>query len=208
MPTTPTSVPLPAEFLTWQVELRRNTMEHDGGRPHVGVAPLLSVRRSRRALSVSTHSIICGILPRPDLLETKTGDFERLYQQHSPAGAKVVYDRGLEYLKQYYTNADAFDRSSLTTLLAGDADLVAALRAEPACQLTFYVFNLVERSGVSRLRCLSLDCEAELLQRGPVYDNVWWHNTLFHGPMDEAVVVHFHHRASWDTVFGRHDALG
>ena len=41
----------------------------------------------------------------------------------------------------------------------------------------------------------------------PVYDNVWWHNTLFHGPADEHVVVHFRHRATWDTRFGAFDEV-
>ena len=42
-----------------------------------------------------------------------------------------------------------------------------------------------------------------MLEGGPVYDNVWWHNTLFHGPAEDHVVIHFQHLASWDTRFGR-----
>jgi hypothetical protein len=31
---------------------------------------------------------------------------------------------------------------------------------------------------------------------------VWWHNTLFHGKADHAVVVRFRHRRTLDTRFG------
>ena len=51
------------------------------------------------------------------------------------------------------------------------------------------------------------DCEVEILSEGPVYDNVWWHNTLFHGMADEHVVLRFKHQRSWDTRFGGIQAL-
>lgn len=37
-------------------------------------------------------------------------------------------------------------------------------------------------------------------------DNVWWHNTLFHGKQDRSVVVRFRHRASY-AAFGRWEKL-
>lgn len=80
--------------------------------------------------------------------------------------------------------------------------LLDALRADPRCALVFFVFDLADRSEVGRLRCLQLDMHAELLQSGPVFDNVWWHNALFHGTADDQVVVHFRHEASFDTRFG------
>ena len=82
-----------------------------------------------------------------------------------------------------------------------------ALRAEPACALVFYVFDLDDRSEEGRFRCLQLDCRAEVLEDGPVFDNVWWHNTLFHGKVDEHVVVHFVHQRTCDTRFGGLDAV-
>src|SRR5690606_406008 len=122
-------------------------------------------------------------------------------------GSKVLYDRGIAYFSTYYLDPATFDPSSISTLLRGEGDLVAALAAESRCQLLFYVFDLVDRSPLGRLRCLSVDCEAELLRSGPVFDNVWWHNALFHGPVDDAVVMRFHHRASYDSAFGRHDRV-
>lgn len=200
--------PLPREFLEWQVALRRHTMIERSGAPHAGVAPLLTVRRPGSTLGVTTHSIICGILPAPGRLEEKTAEFRRLYEESIPKGAKKTYDRGIEYLRSYYRNAEDFDPTSLSTLLGEDSPAVLALRADPRCSLVFYVFALADRTEVGRFRCLQLDCEAEVLSAGPVYDNVWWHNTLFHGKDEESVVVRFHHRRTLDTRFGGLEELG
>ena len=196
------STPLPIDFLRWQVELRRHTMIERKGSPHVGVAPLLSVRRPGRTPSVTTHSIICGLLPAPDQLAAKTEEFRRLYEESVPNGARVTYDRGIEYLTGYYENIETFDTHSISTLLAEDSPAVLALKAEPRCSLIFYVFDLVDQSEIGRFRCLQLDCRAEVHAKGPVYDNVWWHNTLFHGKADGSVVIQFHHRRTYDTRFG------
>ena len=201
------SRPLPPEFLAWQVALRRRTMFEANGAPHAGVAPLVVVRQPGLALGVSVHSVICGLLPRPDMLAAKTKEFRGLYEDGIAEGSRVVYDRGIAYLKDYYTGPDAFDTASVTTLLHKKLPLVDALRAESRCALVFYVFDLVDRSEEGRFRCLHLDCTAEVLEKGDVYDNVWWHNTIFHGPADEHVVVHFRHRASWDTRFGAFDSV-
>jgi hypothetical protein len=84
---------------------------------------------------------------------------------------------------------------------------VEALRAEPECALVFYVFDLTDRSEIGRFRCLQLDCTAQVLEDGPVYENVWWHNALFHGRVDDHVVIHFRHLRSWDTRFGALEEL-
>jgi hypothetical protein len=201
------ALPLPESFLTWQVELRRHTMETADGAPHVGVAPLLTVARPGTALGVSSHSIICGLLPRPEALATKTREFRELYERLAPTGARAVYDAGIEYLRSYYQEAGDFDADSLTTLLSEDSELVSALVAHPRCQLLFYVFNLADRSTVGRFRCWQLDAEAEIHRDGPVFDNVWWHNTLFHGKLDRSVVLRFRHHATHDTAFGRYESV-
>ena len=201
------SKPLPEEFLAWQVELRADTMAADGGRPRAGVAPLLTVARPASVLGVTTHSIICGILPRRADLARKTAEFRALYESHAPDGARAVYDRGIEYLRGYYVAPGDFDPASITTLLPGDSDLLRALAAEPRCQLVFYVFDLQERSTVGRFRCLTIEAIAEAHRAGDVYENVWWHNTLFHGKMEGAVVVQFHHQATYDTSWGQHQRL-
>lgn len=199
----PASVkPLPADFMEWQVALRRQTMEERNGAPHAGVAPLLSVRRPGRTPAVTTHSIICGILPAPDQLATKTEEFRRLYEENIPRGSRATYDHGIAYLKGYYRDVKDFDADSITTLLAKDSPATVALEAEPRCSLVFYVFDLVDQSEVGRFRCLQLDCLAEVHASGPVYDNVWWHNTLFHGKKEEMVVIRFRHRRTLDTRFG------
>ena len=106
-----------------------------------------------------------------------------------------------------YQNPADFDPATITTLLPRKLPVVDALRAEGRCALVFYVFDLTDRSEVGKLRCLHVDANAEVLESGPVYDNVWWHNTLFHGPADEHAVVHFRHRATWDTRFGAFDEM-
>lgn len=192
---------LPVSFLEWQVQLRAWTMEQRHGAPHAGVAPLVIVRAPGAALGVLSHSIICGLLPRD--LDQKTKSWRASYESGIEEGARAVYDRGIESLKRYYRSAGDFDPSSITTLMNGDSPLVKALRGEPRCALVFYVFDLADKSEVGRLRCLHLDCKAEVLEGGPVFDNVWWHNTLFHGPAEDHVVIHFRHLATWDTRFGR-----
>jgi hypothetical protein len=203
----PPSVPLPDSFLAWQVELRRRTMIDSQGAPRAGVAPLVTVRRPGAGLDVSTHSIICGLLPHPRTLAAKTDEFRQLYERWAPDGAKAIYDAGIEYLRHYYQDTGDFDPESVTTLVDGESDLALALGAEPRCTLLFYVFDLVDRTPVGRFRCLELDCTAELHRDGPVFDNVWWHNTLFHGKQDRAVVVRFRHHATHDTAFGKYERV-
>ena len=196
------SRPLPREFLEWQVKLRRWTMETSHGAPHAGVAPLVTVRRPGAGPGFLSHSIICGLLPDPTRLAEKTEEFRKLYESGIAEGSRAVYDRGIEYLKDYYQSTDLFDADSITTMLPAKLPLLDALRAEPRCALVFYVFDLADRTEVGRFRCWNVDARAELLTSGPVYDNVWWHNALFHGPVDEQVVVHFRHEDTFDTRFG------
>ncbi len=194
--------PMPREFLEWQVALRRHTMEERNGAPHAGVAPLVTVRRPGGGPGFISSSVICGLLPHPEQLERKTREFRQLYEEGITEGARVVYDRGIHYLLDYYRSADDFDPDSITTLLPKKAALVDALRAEPQCALVFFVFDLADRSEIGRFRCHHLDVFAEVLESGPVYDNVWWHNTLFHGAADDHVVIRFRHQACFDTRFG------
>jgi hypothetical protein len=201
------SQPMPAEFLDWQVRLRRHTALERGGAPHVGVAPLLTVRRPTMALGVVSHSIICGILPEAGSLERKTAEFRELYERASREGARAIYDSGLEYLKSYYDQPASFDPASISTLLSEESPAVQSLRAEPRCSLLFYVFQLERQTEIERFRCLQLDCRAEILRDGPVYENVWWHNALFHGKVEKSVVIRFHHQKSYDTRFGQLDAV-
>lgn len=196
------AAPLPHEFLEWQVALRRWTAETRNGSPHVGVAPLVVVRRSGGAPGVTVHSIICGLLPREDQLTAKTRQFREIYEAGLPEGARAIYDRGLEYLRGYYESAADFDPVSVTTLLPEDVPVVVALRADPRCALVFHVFELENTAEPTRLRCLQLNCTAELHESGPVYENVLWHNALFHGLVEDHVVVRFRHHQSFDTRFG------
>jgi hypothetical protein len=197
------ALPMPEDLLAWQVELRRHTMQERNGKPHVGVAPVLTVRTPGVGSGHSSHSIICGLLPAEAILARKTEEFRQLYEEHSARGARTVYDAGLAYLEKYYERVEDFDPTSITTLLGKDLPVVDALAASPDCSLLFYVFDLEERSRIGRLRCVQYHCRAELLRSGPVYDNVWWHNTLFHGPADDHVVVRFRHQVSYDTGFGQ-----
>ncbi|HYG63994.1 MAG TPA: hypothetical protein VEL74_15570 [Thermoanaerobaculia bacterium] len=199
--------PFPPGLLEWQVSLRAHTAHERNGAPHAGVAPLLTVRRPGVPLGVSSHSIICGILPHPSRLEAKTAEFRQIYEAAAPLGSREVYDRGLAYLRDYYRNSEDFDHASLSTLLGKDSPAVQALRADGRCALVFYVFDLQDRSEVGRFRCLQVNCEAEVLERGPVFDNVWWHNTLFHGKAEEHVVIHFRHQSTYDTRFGSFETL-
>lgn len=202
-----TDRPLPTEFLEWQVKLRHWTMLHRHGSPHAGVAPLCCVQQPGLGPGVSMHSIICGLLPRADALAAKTREFRALYEDHAEAGARAVYDAGIAYLKGYYHDAAAFDATSITSLLHRDAMVVRALRAMPSCALLFYVFDLDDRTEEGRFRCLQLNCRAELYEDGPLFDNVWWHNAVFHGKLDDQVMVRFVHQSTYDTRFGGLDAV-
>jgi hypothetical protein len=194
---------LPAGFLEWQVRLRAHTATERNGAPHAGVAPLLLVRRPGAAAGVSAHSIICGILPHPDQLAAKTKDFRRIYEEAASLGAREVYDRGLTYLKDYYRDPEDFDPWSLTTLISTDLPALKALKADGRCALLFYVFDLQDKTEIGRFRCLQVNCRAEVLETGPVFENVWWHNTLFHGKAEGCAVVHFRHESTWNTRFGQ-----
>jgi len=200
--TSPSPRPLPRAFLEWQVALRRDTVEKRGGTPHVGVAPLVTARRPGVGPGFVSHSVICGLLPHPRLLSEKTEEMRKLYEAGIGEGERALRERGLRYLLDYYCSADDFDPESLTTLLPAALPLVGLLRAAPRCGLVFHVFELRDSSEVGRLRCLQLDADAELLASGPIYDNVRWHNALFHGLAEDQVVVRFRHEDMWDTRFG------
>jgi hypothetical protein len=198
---------MPAEFLEWQVKLRAWTVQERKGVPHVGVAPLVLARQPGVDPGVSAHSVVCGLLPRPDLLDTKTKEFRSLYESASPEGSQILYDRGIAYLRRYYAAVEDFDPASITTLVQKDTALVKALRASPECALVFHVFEIGGKAPGAAMRTQQLACRAEVLSEGPVYDNVFWHNALFHGLADDGVVVHFHHERSLDTRFGRLEPL-
>lgn len=199
--------PLPAEFLEWQVKLRAWTVRERKGAPHVGVVPLVLVKQPGVEPGATAHSIVCGLLPREDLLDAKTKEFRTLYESASAEGSQVLYDRGLAYLRGYYASIEDFDPASVTTLLAEDSALVKALRASPDCALVFHVFEIGTAAPGGAMRTQQLCCRAEVLSTGPVYENVWWHNALFHGFADGSVVVHFRHQRSLDTRFGKLEAL-
>lgn len=193
---------MPSEILEWQVRLRRWTMAQRDGAPHAGVAPLLVVRHPGVGPGVSVHGIICGLLPRADALAAKTREFRAIYEDERAKGTRAIYDRGIVYLKDYYRSVDDFDRDSITTLLPTDAPAVEALRLDPSCALVFYVFELEATTEESRYRCVQMSCRAEIHDAGPIYDNVWWHNTLFHGMVEDHVVVRFRHERSDTTAWG------
>ena len=201
------ATPLPKEFLNWQVALRLFTMTDRKGAPHIGVVPTVTVKRPGAHLGVIQHSIVCGLLPHPRLLEAKTSEFRGLYEANIEEGARAVYDAGIQYLLDYYDSSDDFDPGTITSLVPEDCALVDALKAEPKCTLSFNVFATEDPQTLGAPRCQQLDCEVEILSEGPVYDNVWWHNTLFHGMADEHVVLRFKHQRSWDTRFGGIQAL-
>jgi hypothetical protein len=113
-----------------------------------------------------------------------------------------LYDRGLDHLHAYYRSSADFDATSITSLLPRALPVVDALAANPRCALVFYVFDLDDHSEVGRLRCLQLNGWAELHVDGPEYENVWWHNALFHGKVDDHVMVRFRHERTFDTRFG------
>ncbi len=199
--------PLPAEFMEWQVKLRAWTMVQRHGSPHAGVAPLVAVTQPGVGPGVSMHSIICGLLPHPSQLAEKTRQFRALYEDKAERGARGIYDAGIDYLKGYYTTAADFDATAITSLLHRDAIAVRALRADPVCALLFYVFDLDDRTEEGRFRCLQVDCRAELHESGPLFDNVWWHNAVFHGKLDDQVMIRFVHMRTWDTKFGGLEAM-
>jgi len=198
------SQPLPKEFLEWQVQLRRWTMRERNGAPHIGVVPVVQVARPEGNNGIVGHSVVCGLLPHPRLLESKTRAFRETYEAAIDRGARAVYDAGIALLLDYYEASDDFDPESVTTLLPKSSPLAIALRAAPVCSLVFNVFEAGpdSRSSKEPVRCTQIDARAEVLERGAVYDNVWWHNTLFHGMADDHVVIHFRHERSWDTRFG------
>ena len=178
-------------------------MEARHGAPHVGVAPLVLARRPGTTLEVAATRSSAGCCRAPSGSPRKTEEFRKLYEGGIGDGARAVYDRGIEYLRAATTRAPRTStRRASRRCCRRSCPLVDALRGEPRCALVFYVFDLVDRSEIGRLRCLHLDATAEVLDGGPVFDNVWWHNALFHGPVDDHVVVHFRHLATWDTRFG------
>ena len=98
--------PLPAEFLAWQVSLRKHTMDVRHGSPHAGVAPLVIARRPGTTLEVAGHSIICGLLPRADRIAGKTEEWRKLYESGIGEGARAVYDRGIEQMRSAYASTE------------------------------------------------------------------------------------------------------
>lgn len=199
---------LPREFLEWQVRLRAWTMVQRNGAPHPGVAPVLCVQQPGVGPGVTMHGIICGLLPAAAQLAERTKHFRDLYEQHAGSGARGIYDAGIQYLSGgYYTSPDDFDPTAITSLLPTDAPAVKALQASGRCGLLFYVFDLDDRTEEGRFRCWQVNCRAEVAERGPEFDNVWWHNALFHGKVDNHAVIVFRHESTYETRFGGLDRV-
>lgn len=195
--------PLPAGFLSWQVELCAWTVRERMGVPHAGVAPLVLVDRRDTEPRVSAHSVVCNLLQNERHLEPTTLAFREIYERHINDGSRAVLDAGLVYLEHYYGAPDRFDQDSLTTLVPARSVLATGLRAAPECALVFHVFDLDSRAPGVPVRCQQLFCTSELHVDGPVYENAWRHNALFHGLVDDHVVVRFRHRHSFEGHFGR-----
>ena len=136
------------------------------------------------------------------MLDAKTAEFRETYERSIRDGARAAYDAGIELLQSYYSDVESFDPCSLSTLVSEDSAVVHSLRAEPRCSLLFYVFNLERQTELDRFRCIQIDARAEVLRSGPLFENVWWHNTLFHGKAEHSVVIHFRHVRSVDTAWG------
>jgi hypothetical protein len=202
-----TDNPLPPDLLEWQVRLRRFTMHARNGSPHVGVAPVLCVAQPGLGPGVAMHNVICGLLPATHRLEASTQTFRTLYERHAAQGSRAIYDAGIAHLAGAYDDVADYDPSSITSLLPEKAPAVRALRATPRCALLFYVFDLDDRTEEGKFRCIQVNARAELHDSGPLYDNVWWHNALFHGKVDGHAMVHFRHESSFDTRFGSLDRL-
>lgn len=200
-------VPMPTEFIDWQVRLRAFTADRRRGAPHAGVAPLVVVKRPGIAPGFTAHSIVCGLLPHEERLAATTEAFRSLYESGIYDGARAIYDRGLDYLRYYYRRPDDFDPTSITTLLPAESELVQALRAEPECALVFHVFEPGSEAPGAAIRTQQMACRAEIHTDGPIHDNVWWHNTLFHGFSEGHVVIRFAHHCSYDVRFGRLEQL-
>ena len=202
-----TDHPLPPDLLEWQVRLRRWTMHARNGSPHPGVAPVLCVGQPGLGPGVALHNIICGLLPAARRLDDSTRTFRTLYERYAAQGSRAIYDAGIAYLKGAYDDVADYDPSSITSLLPEKSPAVKGLRAERRCALLFYVFDLDDRTEEGKFRCVQVNCRAELHDAGPLYDNVWWHNALFHGKVDGHVMVRFRHESSFDTRFGALDRL-
>jgi hypothetical protein len=53
-----------------------------------------------------------------------------------------------------------------------------------------------------------VNCRAEVYEDGPLFDNVWWHNAVFHGKLDDQAMIRFRHQSTFDTRFGALEPLG
>jgi len=104
--------PLPKDFLGWQVALRHHTMVARNGSPHIGVVPVVLVKRPGTPLGVLGHSLVCGLLPHERLLDAKTREFRDLYESNVTEGARAVYRPGSSGISTNRTSPKGPGRST------------------------------------------------------------------------------------------------
>jgi hypothetical protein len=200
-------LPLPMSFLEWQVSLLRWSMIEHHGAPHIGAAPLLLVERPGTGPGVSGHSIAIGLVPRAPRLIASTDRLRELYGARRDGDWSQARRNEIQYLHDYYRSAEHFQPRLLTTLLPADVSAVERLESAPRCSLVFRAFELKDRIEDGQMRCMQIECEAQIVRSGPLFKHVYWHHALFHGLADDHVAIAFRHLASYETALGSFDPM-
>ena len=194
-------------FLEWQVGLLRWSMVEHHGAPHIGAVPLLLVNRLGMGLAVSGHSIAIGLVPRAPRLIASTDRLRELYRARRDGDSSDARRNEILYLREYYQDTADFQPRLITTLLAADVAAVELLAESPPCSLVFRVFELKDRIEDGQMRCMQIECEAQIVRSGPLFEHVYWHHALFHGTADDHVAIAFRHVASYQTALGAFEAM-
>ena len=184
-------MPLPKEFLDWQVApASLHTMTRAQRRAaHRGGAD-----RRDRAASVawasvwSSHSVVCGLLPHPRLLDGKTHEFERALRGRTsttvPEGRLRRRHRVPARLLRLGT--DDFDPGHHHHACSPKNCAIWSTRCAPtrSCSARLQRIQRGLDPDSTLAACAARRSTATVrrsTRTAPVYDNVWWHNTLFHG---------------------------
>jgi hypothetical protein len=157
-------------FLGWQCRVRKQSMRDSGGRPSLGMAPLVSVGDEELG-----RIIVLIVKRRP---EATTTQFNYIIRQTQDPTER--YDKGLKLLQaEYYEDHQGFS-DRMTALFGPNSSLVERLLEARRCTLDFEQTN----------QKYQIPCRVErLTPDDPAYQATYWHNHLFNPEMPPSVQV-------------------
>ena len=160
------------QFLGWQCRIRAFAMRQDQGRPSPGMRPRVFSPQG----AVLCEALTVVLVPHDPAEHTA---FFR-FQVQKTADARIIYEKGLQYLQATYFQKPTEFSDEMTALFPPRSALAADLAAAGEVLIEFEQFSQTYRMMADIRR---------LATREAVYQHTLWHNRLFNPELPNGSVV-------------------